>query len=263
MHLTHYSGKDLSRPLQIDKLNYLVVGTGRCGTVFLAKLLSSVGIPCGHETFFQCDDLAFERLKDSPELPSLNVSWIARCASEQDEQEGKLWFGEKRKLEADSSYMAAPFLDNPALDQTAIIHVVRHPLKVINSFIEGWNYFTPQEDKTESFWHSAAEYHQFIYQHVPELNSDLTPIDKAAFFYVRWNEMIARKSMGKRYLRQRIEDNLENLFVFLDTKPVSWYNKVANKSGAVDKITSFDQISNEKIRKDLVWMAEKYGYPTI
>jgi hypothetical protein len=30
-------------------MRYLVVGTGRCGTVYMAKLLSSVGVPCGHE----------------------------------------------------------------------------------------------------------------------------------------------------------------------------------------------------------------------
>ena len=33
-------------------LKYLVTGTGRCGTVYMARILTSIGIPCGHETIF-------------------------------------------------------------------------------------------------------------------------------------------------------------------------------------------------------------------
>ena len=36
-----------------QKLDFLVTGTGRCGTVYMAELLTSLGIPCGHESLFQ------------------------------------------------------------------------------------------------------------------------------------------------------------------------------------------------------------------
>ena len=34
------------------KLDVIVVGTGRCGTGYMAKLLTGMGIPCGHESIF-------------------------------------------------------------------------------------------------------------------------------------------------------------------------------------------------------------------
>ena len=34
------------------KLKYLVTGTGRSGTVYMARLLTSLGIPCSHEMIF-------------------------------------------------------------------------------------------------------------------------------------------------------------------------------------------------------------------
>src|SRR6516165_7960197 len=39
------------------KLQYLVVGTGRSGTVYLARLLTSIKIPCGHERVFNGEDI--------------------------------------------------------------------------------------------------------------------------------------------------------------------------------------------------------------
>ena len=38
-------------------LEYLVTGTGRCGTVNLAMTLTSVGVPCSHERFFNGNSL--------------------------------------------------------------------------------------------------------------------------------------------------------------------------------------------------------------
>ena len=33
-------------------LKYIIASTGRSGTVYMARLLTSVGVPCGHESIF-------------------------------------------------------------------------------------------------------------------------------------------------------------------------------------------------------------------
>jgi hypothetical protein len=85
-------------------IQFVVVGTGRCGTGFVSKCLSSVGIPCGHEEVFQPHDNIEQRLSSS-------------------------------KLRAESSWLAAPHLTNRLLRDTKIIHVVREPLKTISSLV--------------------------------------------------------------------------------------------------------------------------------
>ena len=35
-----------------NELKIISTGTGRCGTAYMSKLLTSVGIPCGHESLF-------------------------------------------------------------------------------------------------------------------------------------------------------------------------------------------------------------------
>ena len=249
-------------PLGIKELRYIVVGTGRCGTVFFAKLLSSLGIPCGHETFFQCDGMEcnLARLANSAEMPSLSVSAVAKAASRDE-----TWFGKNRQLEADSSYMAAPFLDQPCFENTSVIHVVRHPLKVINSFL-GFGYFQPEIhttlETTNGWLYSQGDYHRFIYNFVPELlDSNLTPVDRAALYYVRWNELIESKSTSKKYLFQRVEDSYSQLFDFVGRMATDVYdNRQANAGNAEEKIHSLEAIPDEECRRQLIEIGRRYGY---
>jgi hypothetical protein len=259
---TMNSTSDLTTPLDIKKLNYVVAGTGRSGTVFMAKLLTSLGIPCGHETIFQCDGMEYNlaRLQNSPEMPSLSVSMVAKRASI-----NETWFGKNRRIEADSSYMAAPFLDHACLTETKIIHVVRHPLKVINSFVNGFGYFKSDSHKIDAVpngWlYSPGEYHRFMYQYVPELYSDsLSPIEKASIYYVKWNEMIEKKSVGKEYYLHKLEDNLSGLFSFLGVQSKDHYNNIANKSEGLTDDMKIEDIYDLTIRDNLFKAGIKYGY---
>jgi hypothetical protein len=79
-------------------LKFVVVGTGRCGTAYMAQLLSRMGVPCGHEWVYS------DHPRRYPELEILG----------------------------DSSAQAVPFLDQfPGL----VLHQVRDPLRVIGSFL--------------------------------------------------------------------------------------------------------------------------------
>lgn len=79
----------------------IVVGTGRCGTGFMAAMLTRAGIRCGHEEFFTSSGF---------EPPYSDHS---QCA--------------------DSSWLAVPFLDD--FPDATVVLVHRHPVDVIASFL--------------------------------------------------------------------------------------------------------------------------------
>ena len=208
--VAEYRGQELKQPLEIDKLQYLVVGTGRSGTVYMAKLMTSIGFPCGHEAIFDNTgwEAALARLrKEQP----IEISLIAKLASMPDEGHGVNWFWKRKALPlvADASYMAAPFLDKEELKDVTIIHTVREPMRVINSFISGFEYFQNNEQET------MCPYHNFIYTYVPEVKEMPDPVSRAALYYLRWNEMIEKKSKGHKYFRHRVENTVMHLFKLL------------------------------------------------
>ena len=84
-------------------IELLVTGTGRCGTGYVSKLLTASGIPCGHEEVYT-----------------------------------PLGIQNRPELVADASWCAVPFLKD---FQGRIVHLVRHPLAVIRSFL-GIRFFT-------------------------------------------------------------------------------------------------------------------------
>jgi hypothetical protein len=253
-----YTGEELQMPCFLKELKYLVVGTGRCGSVYAAKLLSSVGLPCTHEAIFQHDglDACLDRL--SGKTP-LEVSFISKLASLADESRGVNWFkdDEKYRIVAESSYMAAPYLDHPSLANVSIIHIVRHPLKVINSFVAGFEYFNDWCLLMKDF----EEYHKFIYGHVPELYNRMSPVVRCALYWIRWNQMIEEKSKGHRYFLYRVEHDPSKLFSFLRVEPPADYykNKRANeKLGLSEVYNNFDSIPEGEVKKELMEMYNRY-----
>lgn len=82
---------------------FLIVGTGRCGTASVAKALTDVGIPCGHEDVFTNDSV----------LRTHEWKW-----------------GEFR---GDVSWRAMPVLPLDDDGIFPVIHLLRHPLSVISS----------------------------------------------------------------------------------------------------------------------------------
>jgi hypothetical protein len=232
---------------RMKQLQVIVTGTGRSGTVYFANLLTRVGIPCGHESLFTPWGLdeAIARLEGRH---GVDVSAISR------ESCGE-WCPNPQEVVADSSYMAAPWLDQDLLKEVPVIHVVRHPLKVINSFVVGLNYFKD--------WVPADVWHHFMYTHIPELRLDYTPLERAALYYVRWNQMIERKASNRPYLFCQLEHITEKLFDFLGvTCPDDSVLGARNvNSRMVGKSRHrFEEIPEGPIRDELEMLAERYGY---
>ena len=146
-------------------LKYLVTGTGRCGTKFLSCLLTGVGVGCGHETIFN--------------------TWGCGYAER---------FAEKHpELVADSSWLAAACIQRGILEGTQIIHLVRHPRRVINSLLRT-QFWT---NDGVAGWRLAAR------NMLPTLDDWSELVDKSAHFYVEFNNFIE----GHADYFHRIEDD--------------------------------------------------------
>ena len=185
----------------IRKLKYIVVGTGRCGTVSTAKFLSSVGIPCGHECVFARWGMphALRILKGDIEWKNSEVSRDTGLKPND-------------IIVADSSWMAAPFLNHSLFEETKIIHVVRNPIDVILSY-----------NNKLQYWHHPPwdHWHNYILNHCgkPDIPVNLieqtTPLARNIYYVINWNRLIEKKAKNNEYVRIRIEHDRDKLIDFL------------------------------------------------
>jgi hypothetical protein len=85
--------------------DFVVTGTGRCGTAHCWRVLTRMGVPAAHEQFFSLDRRSFD--------DSDRVAYDAFPTN-------------------DVALMAAPFLRQLAKPS---IHIVRDPVETVNSFL--------------------------------------------------------------------------------------------------------------------------------
>ena len=168
-----------------DRMWLLVTGAGRCGTGYVDRVLTSCGVKCTHEKVYNLDggDYARGRIR-------LRTKYRG-------------WSGQ-----AESSWLAAPFLKDNVLDGVTIVHLVRHPRNVIRSYLR------------MQFW-TADRYlgwHQFVREHLTETFDWLDPECKAAVFWVEWNAIIEPSAD----ITHRIENDVVSLLTKLD---IEWRGK--------------------------------------
>lgn len=230
---------------------YFICGTGRCGTVYFSRLLTSLGEPCSHEGIFT--PAGAEEAKKRIINPKLIVN--SQCS-----RAGN-WLKTKQVV-AEASYMAAPFLSSDLFEKTKILHVVRDPIKVISSFVEDLRYFFKN-----SVHNPPNPYMKFIYKWAPELvEPDLDAYTRGALYYVRWNQMIEMNCFGKvdNYQLHRLEDPIDSALKYLCLQPTDkMYNsRTANsrRKGIAPKFSI--KMVRDDIRKELTDMMERYGYKT-
>lgn len=232
-----------------DELKIISTGTGRCGTAYMAKLLTSVGIPCGHESLFTNKGISEykyrilnrKKIKFSDCTMSVMEPWT-----------------DPKSIVADSSYMAAPFLN---LFECKLIHLFRDPIKVISSFFYVLKYFRyPKQFNLDI----EGEYQDFIKKHCEFcFYEKLKPIDRVAVYFIEWNNMIEKKSVNKKIFLYNIEDDPKNLFDFLEIDPLN-YIKDANINSWVEKdskrkLIDFNMI-DIKYQKKIKIICDKFNY---
>lgn len=224
-------------------LKFIVTGTGRCGTVFMAKFLTSAGIPCSHEGMFTTQGLEFARkIAAGEKVRNSHAS-------------GEKWQDE---IVADSSYMAAPYLKE--FPEAKTIHVVRNPMRVINSFhCEVGTFYNDYAEEQEA-------YRRFIYQFLPELAHIKSELLRAVYYVVEWNKIIERQKPNFLHM---IESNSNKLLDFLQVKERrnlfgnkeenSWAGRPRHNKKQRSRIGLSD-IPSGSIKTHLLKQMGKYGY---
>lgn len=227
-------------------LDYLVTGTGRCGTVNLAMTLTSVGVPCSHERFFNGNSL-----EEAVALLRTHGGRNSHCSAS---NAGLPTDG--RDVKACASYMAAPFLADPFFAGKTIVHVVRHPVKVVLSFLNDIGFFSyPDTDHAHE---------SFIYKHLKGIADIGDPMDRAAFYYVGWNKMIRENGRDRRVVFHRIEDGPDALLEKLNLpRPAAggcYRNEACNTWPDKKVRYTAEDIGESKYSEELFALAEQFGY---
>lgn len=236
------------------KLKYIVTGTGRCGTLYLSKLLSFCNIFCGHETIFDISswNVILQRIFDKN--AELKLSKIAI------ENYGN--YLDSNKLIADSSYMAMPYLHLNIFNSCKFIHVIRHPEDVINSFCHFLNYFYDESFCKLNDYNKS--YLNFIYKNVPDIKKYKNPYDRAACFYLFWNQQIEDKLKNKNKIKIKIEEINNNLLLeeFIEAKIPNEFEKISNIK-TKEKRFYLKNIKNKSLKEQIFCFCEKNNYNLI
>lgn len=258
----------------MKKLDYVVTGTARSGTAYMARLLSQVGIPCGHETIFGFagKPLAEARLNDLEQgkattrdfeldFKGRNVSkciTLSRCSTERRFANGIIIdnYIDPLTIVADSSFMSAPFLASSMLSDSKIIHVIRNPINTINSMVNFCRLF-----KAVGFPND----HQSLFLDIIARHSNLAitpnPYEVACCHWIDWNQKII--DSGRVSYTHRIEDPIEPLLDFLGKSgqsvsvDVPFNSKILGNVGAPR--FKLSQVRLE-ISLELINYANNFGY---
>lgn len=226
-------------------LKYVVTGTGRCGTLFMANLLTSMGFPCTHEAIFTPGGLEKAKRVIRQAEPAIS-SKISRGENLSDYE---------LQIVAESSYMAAPFLKE---FETKVIHVVRNPIGVVSSMIgDSFKNFMNSYPTNIPEFPDHILYEEFIYKHVNDLRNEMSQLDRCCLFYIRWNEMIEKS--GKVLMRHRIEDGTDELKKFFGFSGKCYENTKCN-SRPSHSDWSFSDIQSRSVKTELLEIMSRYGY---
>lgn len=211
-------------------------------------------MPCGHESFFNYQDIDSATAK----LSGIARPTLSECSQLRHKPNGHLesidpYVRDLSNLVAESSYMAAPHLHHPCLKNTVVVHMVRHPVKVVNSFINYLCYFHEPSICVPP----NPIYEAFIYRHLPELKKYSAPFERAAMYYVLWNEMIETREVIGRF---RAEDGPLPLMsaLGLDGKPFD--DRTVNTYECPGQRFDVGMLPKGEVKDRFVEMGIRYGY---
>lgn len=214
-------------------LEYLITGTGRCGTVTLYVLLNQSGIKTSHELLFNPRQLPAEREKEYQSIKERlnNAEYLA-----------------------ESSLAAAPYLGTDLLPPSIrLVHLTRDPLLTIKSFMD-LKFFDCHLD-TLSFTGRVKskfekyklikrnrvhdDFVEYIKRHIPHIFVDI-PDEVTLYmkYYVVWNQLISHQGKNyPQYFKHKIEDPTNQLCAFLGIteRQTAIYNE--KKHGKKERIS--------------------------
>lgn len=178
-------------PVRGTPLRVIVTGCGRSGTNYMAEVLNAAGLRCGHERAFT----------------------VLGPRVTQD-------------LDAESSWYAAPYLGH-VNENTKVLHLVRHPSRVVKSFFriglcatDPWHHFSfgrpafmvalkfnVRLHRYRQRWKSVMAHRSLLWEHTTCMKEP-AEVDRLWAYWWQWNALVEEKATQGRhpYLRVRLED---------------------------------------------------------
>lgn len=207
-------------------MKYLITGTGRCGTGYIAQALNSTEVTkCTHEQVFNAQGIEFAR----------------ECITA---HRNNLWWG----WEGESSWYAAFYLDDPVLDGMTIVHLVRHPKEVIDSQLSMGNWTHPAYNGAKT-----------LLPYLPSLATCQTPLEMSVHWYSEVNRLIEPHAD----IFHRVEDDVRLLLDRLGIDHVGktlFDDKKYNTRRTYPSDVNLDADLTEPLRSEILEMAQRYGY---
>ena len=206
-------------------MKYLISGAGRCGTGYIAKVLTSAGVKCTHERVFTPEGL-------SPALERIAL------------RRENLWWG----WQGESSWLAAPFVEG-LRDSLIIVHLVRNPKDVIDSLLR-MAFYTHLVYKS---------YFDFARKHFPELDQYHSLEEKAACWYLNLNMAVEPYA----HIFHRVEDDvrllLNKLHIDYEGKELFSNIRYNHREGPCSSDVDLNALP-QALRRRLKRMSIRYGY---
>lgn len=206
-------------------MKYVITGTGRCGTGYVSKLLSSAGSNCTHEGVFTLHgcEVARERVELRREHPEW--SW-----------------------EGDSSWIAAPCLGQDWLEGVKVVHLVRHPVAVIRSQL-----------RMGKWTGRYARYVKYAHRHLAGLANLSDTRKKGVRWWIGWNRMI--EPYADYTHRIDIDEDAALLdFLGIDWEDKELFNNTLYNTRTIYNIDFRMKDLPEAWRKKLTREMARYGY---
>jgi hypothetical protein len=217
-----------------EVLRFIVLSTGRAGSGFVSATCTELGFPCGHEYFF------------NPWTAHLHLDEIK---------------GINPGLVGDSAWPAVGWLDEFS-EELPLFHLVRHPMKYVNSLTQ-----------PPGYWAGAGgPYVQFKKVAISELQQPgLSEEESSMIHWLRWNQMIEERVPESR--RFQLETDVWKLFraiseVMGDPKGQEEIEAAIkagreireNKHRAGGAIFQADDLRDFELFPEFAAKAEEYGY---
>jgi len=230
------------------KLRLIATSTPRSGTVYTAKLLTSLGMPCGHESVFKSAGAEHvKKVFKGKEKPILSF------VSKREEGENAKWV-DVNKIVAECSYLAVPFLRWPILEDIPLLHIVRHPMKVISSLILDYNFLADNTPRWQHKWIDQILVALPRVLHVPD------QITRVCYFYTEWHRLIMEEKRYRPYFRHQIESGpTQELLKFIGVNrlPRNYHENKKTNSGMEGKERrardlTLDDIPNSRHKREFV-----------
>jgi hypothetical protein len=241
----------------MGNLRYVVAGLPRSGTKYISKVLTGLGLDCGHERHFGYERAIVERDKEG------------------------IW--------GDASWMSVPYLK--ALPSgTIVFHQMRNPVNVLNSNLPpgGDSYFRTWDENaglaSDPLYSKNIPWKKFIWdttrdwvwpQGGGEVPEGPEEIQRLIHWWMNWNlwiESAVLRRADLQYIRYRLEDIvpenwtlLQDICKVIDPSNTKGQSEIQSVLSGISSTTNRHREPNTRITTDMMPVVAqltmmRYGY---